>query len=75
MFELLDQQKSWFYICGDAKHMAKDVVDAMATIVTKKKGISKGMGEKYMHNLKITGLFHVSGFRFSSLLSERSANM
>ncbi|KAH6679062.1 NADPH-cytochrome P450 reductase [Halenospora varia] len=36
----------------------KDVVDAMTTIVSKEKGISKGMGEKYMHDLKITGRFH-----------------
>jgi sulfite reductase (NADPH) flavoprotein alpha-component len=35
MFDLLERQEACFYICGDAKHMAKDVHHALISIVSK----------------------------------------
>ena len=43
--ELLEQ-KAYFYVCGDAANMARDVNDVLSTIISEQRGVSKQKGEE-----------------------------
>lgn len=40
------------YVCGDAKHMAGDVHNALLTIIRDKSGCSDDEAQQYMHKLE-----------------------
>ncbi|MCE4565627.1 assimilatory sulfite reductase (NADPH) flavoprotein subunit [Maribellus sp. CM-23] len=51
VFEWLENG-AYLYLCGDMKHMAKDVNKALLEIVQAQGGISQEQAEKYIKNLK-----------------------
>ena len=51
IFEWL-QRGGFFYVCGDAKHMAKDVDSALHTIAEKHGNMTHEQAKEYVENLK-----------------------
>ena len=51
IFEWL-QRGGFFYVCGDAKHMAKDVDSALHTIAEKHGNMTHEKAKEYVENLK-----------------------
>ena len=43
-----------FYVCGDSKHMAVDVHDALLAIVQKQGGLTEDDAYEYVNELKRT---------------------
>ena len=39
------EQKAYFYVCGDAANMAREVNDVLAQIVSEQRGVPKSKGE------------------------------
>jgi len=50
-----EQGDGHLYVCGDAKHMAKDVQRELASIVAKKRGLSAGEAEAVLSRLAAAG--------------------
>ena len=46
------QDGAHFYVCGDAKHMAKDVDEALQQIVCKEGGLGPEDARAYLEKLK-----------------------
>jgi NADPH-ferrihemoprotein reductase len=57
VFDLLDTQGAWLYVCGDAKGMTRDVHTILESIIAAR---SQSDGKKYLRELKQAGRFHVS---------------
>ncbi|GAA0359351.1 assimilatory sulfite reductase (NADPH) flavoprotein subunit [Bowmanella denitrificans] len=51
VFEWL-QQGAHFYVCGDANHMAKDVHNALLTIISEHGGKTAEQAEEYLNDLR-----------------------
>ncbi len=51
------QQGAYFYICGDAKHMAKDVEAALLEIIQKEGHLSLGEAQQYLKDLRLAGRY------------------
>ena len=52
IYELIDQQNAFIYVCGDAKAMAKDVNHALRDIIAEKRGISEAQAETFVESLR-----------------------
>lgn len=52
LYQLIDQQKAFIYVCGDAKAMAKDVNHALRDIFAQKRGISEAEAEAVVDGLR-----------------------
>ena len=46
------EQKAYFYVCGDAANMAREVNDILATIISEKRGVSKQKGEEIVKAMR-----------------------
>jgi sulfite reductase (NADPH) flavoprotein alpha-component len=46
------ERGAYFFICGDAYHMAKDVDKALHTIIEQQGGLSAQASEEYVNQLK-----------------------
>lgn len=46
------QEGAYLYICGDATHMAKDVHEALITVVEQQGGKSREDAESYLNELR-----------------------
>ena len=51
IFEWLENG-AYFYVCGDASKMAKDVEDALFEIIKKNGGFNSEKALEYLNNLK-----------------------
>lgn len=51
------QQGAYFYICGDAKHMAKDVEAALLDIIQKEGQLSLEDTQQYLKDLRLAGRY------------------
>lgn len=51
------QQGAYFYICGDAKHMAKDVEAALLDIIQKEGQLSLEEAQQYLKDLRLAGRY------------------
>jgi sulfite reductase (NADPH) flavoprotein alpha-component len=51
LFEWL-QEGAYFYVCGDKKHMAKDVHETLLAIIEKEGGMSREQAEEYVAEMK-----------------------
>lgn len=51
------EQGAYFYVCGDATHMAKDVHQALLEICSSQGGLSMEKSEQYLIELKKTGRY------------------
>eukprot|EP01137_Pigoraptor_chileana_P000700 Opistho-2@37287 len=57
IWELIDKQGGHLYVCGDGRHMSKDVHALLLGIVMEKTGGSAADGEKYIKKLQTTGRY------------------
>lgn len=46
------EQKAYFYVCGDAANMARDVNDVLSTIISEQRGVSKQKGEEIVKGMR-----------------------
>jgi NADPH-ferrihemoprotein reductase len=52
LYQLIDQQGAFIYVCGDAKAMAKDVNHALRDIIAEKRGIKESEAESVIESLR-----------------------
>ena len=52
------QKGAYFYVCGDAKRMAKDVHATLHAIVEKQGGMSSQAAEEYVQTMKENHRYH-----------------
>ena len=50
-------QGAYFYICGDAKHMAKDVEAAFLDIIQKEGELTLEEAQQYLKDLRLSGRY------------------
>jgi NADPH-ferrihemoprotein reductase len=46
------EQKAYFYVCGDAANMAREVNDVVSTIISEQRGVSKQRGEEIVKGMR-----------------------
>ena len=46
------EQKAYFYVCGDAMHMAREVNDVLGQIITEQRGVPKQKGEEIVKGMR-----------------------
>lgn len=46
------EQKAYFYVCGDAANMAREVNEILGQIVAEKRGVSKERGEEIVKGMR-----------------------
>ena len=51
------QQKAYFYICGDAMYMAREVNDTLIDIITEQRGVPKQKGEEIVKGMRAANQF------------------
>jgi NADPH-ferrihemoprotein reductase len=49
-------QKSNFYVCGDASHMAREVNDVLAEVIAKERGVDKAKAEQTVKGMRSSGV-------------------
>ncbi|KAI9851924.1 MAG: NADPH-cytochrome P450 reductase [Thelocarpon superellum] len=49
---LLQQEKAYFYVCGDAANMAREVSATLCQIISEQRGISEGKAEEIVKALR-----------------------
>ncbi|EXJ84070.1 NADPH-ferrihemoprotein reductase [Capronia epimyces CBS 606.96] len=54
--ELL-QHKAYFYVCGDAAHMARDVSDTLVRIIAEKRAIPPAKAEEVVKSMRNSGQY------------------
>jgi NADPH-ferrihemoprotein reductase len=56
--ELLEQ-KAYFYVCGDAANMAREVNTVLAQILSEQRGISEAKAEEIVKNMRASNQYQV----------------
>ncbi|KAI6786437.1 hypothetical protein KC327_g5941, partial [Hortaea werneckii] len=51
------EQKAYFYVCGDAANMAREVNEILAGIISEKRGVSKAKGEEVVKGMRASGQY------------------
>lgn len=46
------EQKAYFYVCGDAANMAREVSEILATIISEQRGVDKKKGEDIVKSMR-----------------------
>jgi NADPH-ferrihemoprotein reductase len=57
--ELL-QQKAYFYVCGDAANMAREVNSTLAKILSEERGIPETKAEEIVKSMRAANQYQVS---------------
>ncbi len=57
LWPLIQEQGAHVYVCGDAKHMAKDVHRALIALVQERQGVSGTAAEAYVKELSDAGRY------------------
>jgi NADPH-ferrihemoprotein reductase len=52
-------QKAYFYVCGDAAHMAREVNTVLAQIIAEGRGVSEAKGEEIVKNMRSANQYQV----------------
>jgi NADPH-ferrihemoprotein reductase len=72
-------QKAYFYVCGDAANMAREVNTTLAKIMAQERGIPESKGEDIVKSMRAANQYQVCKPHFSSFYNfspfERSANI
>jgi NADPH-ferrihemoprotein reductase len=55
--ELLEKQKAYLYVCGDAANMARDVSSLLGQIIAQERGISESKGEEIVKQMRASGQY------------------
>lgn len=73
--ELLSQ-KAFFYVCGDAAHMAREVNAVLAKIIAEGRGVSEQKAEEVVKSMRAANQYQVRDVPMShlSLLKPRPAD-
>jgi len=58
--ELLEK-KAYFYVCGDAANMAREVNTVLAKILSEERGISEAKAEEIVKNMRAANQYQVRG--------------
>jgi len=53
-------QGGYFYVCGDAAHMAREVNTSLGNIVAQERGLTETQGEEIVKRLRSSNLYQVS---------------
>lgn len=51
------EQKAYFYVCGDAANMAREVNEILAGIIADMRGVSKSKGEEVVKGMRASGQY------------------
>jgi len=51
------EQKAYFYVCGDAANMAREVNEVLAQIISDKRGVSKQKGEEIVKAMRASNQY------------------
>lgn len=57
MVNSLLEQKAYFYVCGDAANMAREVNTILAQIVAQQRGVSEAKGEELVKQMRTSGQY------------------
>lgn len=71
----LISQGAYFYVCGDAARMAREVNTTLGNIIAKERGLTETQGEEMVKRLRSSGVYQVSPFItsiYSDIISIRS---
>lgn len=58
--ELISKQGAYFYVCGDASHMAREVNSTLGRIIASEREISETQGDEAVKTLRAKGVYQVS---------------
>jgi NADPH-ferrihemoprotein reductase len=58
--ELLEK-KAYFYVCGDAANMAREVNAILAQILSEQRGVSEARAEEIVKNMRAANQYQVCG--------------
>jgi hypothetical protein len=53
-------QGAYFYVCGDAAHMAREVNSTLGKIIASERGLTEAQGEDIVKRLRSSNLYQVS---------------
>ena len=48
----LIEQKAYFYVCGDAANMAREVNNVLGQVIAEQRGVSKQKGEEVVKSMR-----------------------
>lgn len=51
------QNKGYFYVCGDAAQMAREVNTIVGQIMAKERGLPEGKGEELVRAMRTSGTY------------------
>lgn len=51
------EQKAYFYVCGDAANMAREVNDVLAAIISEQRGLPKEKGESIVKSMRASNQY------------------
>lgn len=68
--ELLEK-KAYFYVCGDAANMAREVNAVLAQIIAEHRGVSEAKGEEIVKNMRAANQYQVRRYPNPSLTTRR----
>ncbi|KAK7538127.1 cytochrome P450 reductase 1 [Phyllosticta citribraziliensis] len=51
------QQKAYFYVCGDAAHMAREVNNLLGQIISKQRGLPESKGEDIVKSMRASNQY------------------
>lgn len=66
MNELLSQ-KAYFYVCGDAANMAREVNAVLAQIIAEGRGVTEAKGEDIVKNMRAANQYQVRNISITTL--------
>lgn len=55
----LIKQGAYFYVCGDASHMAREVNNVLGTIIASERGLTEEQGHELVKRLRSSNLYQV----------------
>jgi NADPH-ferrihemoprotein reductase len=55
--DALLQQRAYFYVCGDAANMAREVNDTLAQIIVEQRGVDKKKADDIVKGMRASGQY------------------
>jgi NADPH-ferrihemoprotein reductase len=55
--ELLEKQRAYFYVCGDAANMAREVNTVLAQVIAQERGVPEAKGEEVVKQMRASGQY------------------